>query len=351
MKHETTVRTALETLKSDQPTSKDDVRAVMAVHKRTNIMANLGDLQARERACIDLMRRVDYANVDPTLVPCSPKQRPVWLWYRHIVHSAPYRGRPGRVMLFFVIDRTTGGVLGLVELGSDLTILGPRDVHIGWTRERKFGQRAINHCVNVGTCVSVQPFGTLIGGKFQIVASTSTEVVRAWEAKYRDQVVAVGTTSLFGKSSIYNRIKEFPYLGMTKGEGIFHISDQVWETMLQFMVDNRLSARKTAIGGRMEVLHKICGVLKIDVAQFSSHQPRGVYFSELAPNTCAFLRGDDATCSPVLRSSAEIAEAWRDRWYTKRLKTHGAEAAAFDWRSYTVAAQIDWCNAIIGERA
>jgi hypothetical protein len=343
---ETEVRSLLDTLRVSVPTTKDQVRAVLLNRKRDNLLNNRQKLKRLEGRALSLMRRVDYSNIKPRLAHVSPKDKPLWDYIRQCVSSTPYGGRVGRVSCLWCMDSVSGGIMGIVEICSDMMILPPRDRHIGWTQAHRSGGK-LNHVANVGTCVCVQPFGTLCGGKFQIVAASSSFVSDLWEQRYGDRLVALCTTSLYGESSIYNRIKEWSYLGNTIGQGIFHLDNTGYKLLQRFLRSNKMTARTGGTNidptSRQDTINKVCNVLKIDRESISSHQPRGVYWCEVVPNASAFLRGETDTTTRNTRPQEAVCEWWLDRWYRMRLPKKEAEISAFDWTTYKVDNQIDLC--------
>lgn len=343
---ENEVRDLLATLQVDIPKTKDDVRTIMQARKRENLLAQRRELKQQEGRALSLFRRVDYENIKPRLAHVAPKDKPLWEYARSIVSSTPYGGRVGRVMQLFCMDQNTGGLLGIVEICSDMMVLGPRDRHIGWTRSHRSGDK-LRHVGNVGTCVCVAPFGVLCGGKFHIVAATASIVSDAWERRYGDRMAGLCTTSLYGESSIYNRLKEWSYLGNTVGQGMFHLSAAGYELLKRFLRANNLTARVGATNidpsSRMDVLNRACSLLGIDREAISSHQPRGVYWADLVPGAREYLRGDIDTIPANTKQQETVADWWLDRWYKMRLPKKRAELV-FDWHTYKVDAQIDLCG-------
>ena len=154
---------------------------------------NRKEFKKIERGCVELLGRVDYSDVVPDLVNVAPNDAHIWRWARHILSSAPWTNRPGRANFFFCVDRKSNGILGIVDIGSDLNALGLRDKYVGWGNARKFSG-GLNHIANVGTCVSSHPFGLLTGGKFQLVACTSNKIVQLWQHRYGDRLAGITTT-------------------------------------------------------------------------------------------------------------------------------------------------------------
>lgn len=343
------VRAYIATLDTTMPTDKAGVRSVLQARKLEVLIAQYDTLKRQQARALNLMKRVDYTDIDPTLVHVSNADLPLWKYLRICVSSAPFLGRPGRSNFLFCIDKNTKGIMGVLEIGSDMQSLGVRDKYIGWSQARKYAG-GLNHIGNVGTCVSVEPFGLLTGGKFMIVAATSELIVDLWPHKYGEPIAAVVVTSLFGKSSIYNRLKEFVYLGNTPGQGTAHVSRDGTKLLKRFVQANNLRTRSGGHGlpmdNKNDLLERACAVLKIDRSQIESHQPRGVYFAAMGQDALPFLRGDVAQFEPNRRSLDEIAAWWKERWYAQRLVSHGPLVAAFDFDTYRLDTQIDVCRAI-----
>lgn len=343
------VATYLETLRVQRPSSKDEVRAVMMARKRENLIAARARLKQNEKRALNLLRRVDYSDIQPRLIVVAPDDKPVWDYCRHIVSSAPWMSRPGRANFLFAADVRSGGVMGIVDVGSDLLALGPRDRFIGWTAERKTSGGGLNHTANIGTCVGAAPFGWLTGGKFMAVACTTKRITDLWQRRYGDSLAGVTTTALFGRASVYNRLKEFAYLGDTPGQGTFHVDPKGFGLLKRFLTMNGILARAGGSGGhftnKQDVLMRVLATLGVDPASVQSHQPRGVYFATLGDSALSFLRGDTKEFSPSSREQQEVAEWWLARWYPVRWPRVSADIAGFDWHVYHVDAQIDLCGA------
>ena len=343
-KLETEVRQYLETLVSTKPENKEDIRRILLSRKIENLISNRSELKSLEYRAIHLMKKVDYSNINPSIIICSPSDKPIWNWYRHILSSAPWIGRPGRANFLFMVDLNSKGILGIIDIGSDLQGLGPRDKRIGWTHSRKFSG-GLNHLLNVGTCVCVHPFGQLTGGKFGIISTTSDYISDLCFMRYGEKLAGVTTTSLYGKSSMYNRIKEFEYLGDTPGLGIFHLDHQGFILLKTFLKVNNLISRSIGNGGNFQnkndVINKVCAVLKLERDRFSSHQPRGVYFAILGQDAIEYLKGSIPDFTPDRRSIQDISDWWKDRWYSMRYPKIQDEVSHFDFRSYEVDNQID----------
>lgn len=358
LKLEREVREYLGTLKQTRPKNKAEIRSALLVRKLDNLRQRRATLKRSEVRALRLMGRVDYTKIKPSIVPVTTKKdRALWTYCRHILSSAPWAGRPGRSNYFFCVDDVSGGLLGIVDFSGDLAVLGPRDDHIGWKSEQKYKRGGINRIGAVGTCVSVAPFGWLTGGKFQMMATCTEEFVRFWRQRYDDPLAAVTTTSLYGKSSIYNRLEggsipdEFPdvkYLGSTPGGGIFHIDAAGYDLFLRFLAENQQTTRpsgaSTLMGGKWNALIAVAGHLRFDLESIKTYQPRGVYMAELGVNALDFLRMNTLELQQELPTIRDVSKWWLGRWYEMRLPKQVDRIRSFDVNMYQVDRQIDYCR-------
>jgi hypothetical protein len=290
------------------------------------------------------MKRVDYTNIKPKLVFCPVKDRPIWNYIRHTVSSAPHKGRTGRQLHYFVVDMNSKGIMGVIDVGSDVESLTNRDQHIGW-KDMTTKRNRLKYIGNLGTAVAVAPFGLLTGGKLISVLSTSSTVGNDWDERYGDELAAISTTSLFGKSSQYNRLKEFKYLGdKVSSFASSFISAYGAKLMKQFIMGSQLGLDRFAGKGSLGPIDLMMASLDILKMKRKIELPtmkRGVYFAERGPNALEFLRGDDLEFIEDSRKQEEIIEWWQDRWYGMRLPKVVDKIKKFDYRVYEWDNQID----------
>jgi hypothetical protein len=238
--------------------------------------------------------------------------------------------------------------MGVVEVGGDMQSMGLRDRFIGWSIARKFAG-GLNSLGNLGTCVATAPFGLLTGGKFAALASATDLVANLWFERYAEPLAMVCVTSLYGRSSQYNRLPGFSYLGDTPGHGTAHVSKADTALLNRFMAANNLLPRTggTAldIASKQDLLARACATLKIDRASIATHQPRGVYVCPLGDDALPFLRGERPTFAPTTETVDRVADYWMNRWYAMRWPKVRDEIARFDHDTYRVDSQIELCRA------
>jgi hypothetical protein len=339
------VRDLLVGSREKATSSREEIRRTMSARKLERIRARIGALRKVEKRAVVLLRRVDYSKpIVPTLVLAAEKDRDLWTYLRNVLHSAPWNGRTGRLNRFFSVDPASKGILGIVDVGSDVYALGLRDTHIGWDRDTRFHSGRLQAIGNIGTCVCSAPFGLLCGSKFQVVATLSTFLLELWAKRYGQPLAAVSTTSLYGKSSAYNRVREFAYLGTTTGGGHFHFSDQDFRLLRRWIAAEGVTLPRK--GGaytprsKFEILVAACKRAGIPHESIRSNQPRGVYFAETSENSLAWLRGDEPDLRPIDRQLDQVGEWWWDRWGSMRQPKKIDEIRDFDFDRYRLVRQI-----------
>jgi hypothetical protein len=340
---ESRVRAYIESLIQESPTTKEEYREVFAKRKRERLIKFRRQMSKYQRSAINLISRVDYSNIKPKFVFCSVKDRPIWNYLRHALSSGPFRGRPGRQLYYFVVDLNSKGIMGVADIGSDVEGMGLRDKHVGWLNVSVRRNR-LKYLGNLGSCVPVAPFGWLTGGKLISVLSISSTVSEDWNTRYGDEFAAVNTTSLFGKSSQYNRLKEYKYLGdMRSGFASSYMDPYGISLLRKFVMGTTKGTNKQAGKGHLgpiDLMMTALDILKWKDAPLPKMK-RGVYFAARGPNALEFLRGDDDVFIEENRVQEEIVEWWVDRWYTMRLPKVIDKVNKFDYHIYEWDNQID----------
>jgi len=330
------IRDSILNLKSCDST-KESVRSQL-LSRRSDVCKTLGNsvLSCESRA-ISLLRRVKYPDVYPDLVKSSENDYALWSYLRNVLSSGPWEGRPGRSIRYFVIDKNSRGILGVADLGSEVMALNKRDEYIGWSVEDKLKNGGLRRIVNLGSCLPAQPFGWLCGGKFISEATSTIEISREWKLRYNDDLAIACTTSLFGKSSQYNRLPHWTYLGNTAGSAPHSLMPQQDRKRMQLFIRITNSEVRKGYGlriaGFVDTFIEVCKQLKIDVSTLCRGQPRGVYISELYPGALHDLRMKRTTgFAPRTIDNASLW--WIERWRDMRWPKVSDKIKSFNWNRY-----------------
>ena len=256
-----------------------------------------------------------------------------WILTRRLVHSMEFTANPGRNVKFFVKDKTTNKVLGVISLGSDVTSLGVRDEFIGWTKDDKFKNGKLNHTAIGSTICCTQPLGfNFLGGKLVAAMVTSGTIRDTWKKQYGQTLVGFSTTALYGIHSMYNGIPHWKTLGETKGKISLKPDDKFYDTWHQWLKNNRReeydkvttsTTGQPVTGIKQKILQLIYKELGIKRAEYEHGFKRGCYYADLYQNGKEFLRSeiseDELIMKPKYEQDVEYIENW---WKPKAIKRY-----------------------------
>ena len=266
----------------------------------------------------------------------NAKGSEIWNALRTFLSTMKNNSNIGRNLNFLIRDKVTKKYLGVTCMSSDFLDLTPRDEYIGWDREAKT-QRMINHTCIGSTIVPIQPLGyNLVGGKLLALLCLSDTVEKTWEYQYKDKLVGVTTTSLYGKTkeiplSQYDRLKHWKKMGWTAGSVSYEPTKPT-----RMMIQNWLKKNHTYKYFEWYVAKKDTGQphkrdhrnrshtftynqLGIDKKLIKSDHARGIYFGELYENTKEFLK-EEITTDKLIRKFDNSTEALTDLWKNKYAK-------------------------------
>src|SRR5210317_294935 len=255
------------------------------------------------------------------------KESTRWTEIRKLIHTMSFSANPGRNVKLYIKDRVSGKLLGLVSLGSDVTSLGVRDTYIGWSKENKFKDGRLNHTTIASTIVCTQPLGyNFLGGKLVACMTTSPIVRKHWKEKYGQELIAVGTTSLYGIHSQYNGIPHFKTLGESAGKVSTKPDDSVYEVWHHWIKENqteeydRQTTQKEGIEGpvsgvKQRILTMIFRELGIKQSHYQHGFKRGVYFAQMYDNGNEFLRNEIDESQLKLKKKFEDGDEYTMNWW------------------------------------
>ena len=290
----------------------------------------------------------EYLNLEPELLwtdgddvksITGANMPAIWNGMRTFLSTMKNNSNIGRNLNFLIRDKKTKKLLGVTCMSSDFLDLTPRDNYIGWEREAKT-QRMINHTCIGSTIVPIQPLGyNLVGGKLLALLCLSDTVEKTWEYQYKDKLVGVTTTSLYGKTktiplSQYDRLKHWKKMGWTAGSVSYEPLKPT-----RMMIQNWLKKQHTYKYFEWYVAKKDTGQphkrdhrnrshtftynkLGIDKKLIKSEHARGIYFGELYENTREFLREEikeDKLIRKFDNSVEALTNLWKNKYAKKRL--------------------------------
>jgi hypothetical protein len=216
-------------------------------------------------------------------------------------------------------DRNTNKYLGVLELSSDFYSLSDREEYIGWNNIVK--KNNLKYILCISTCVGLQPIAHNLNiGKLLSVLVFSKEIETYFFNKFGYYYVAVSTTSLYGKSIQYDRLKELKLIGYTKGYGTSQIPEYIYEQMIIFFKKHHMNDYKKLSGGsklrKIVFISRLFGYNKNLV--FHGYK-RGIYFGYINEQSNKYLMNETLEFNiNNLRTIDEIINWWKNRWATNR---------------------------------
>jgi hypothetical protein len=268
----------------------------------------------------------------------DPKESTKWAAVRRMIHTMDFTANPGRNVKINVKDRVSGKLLGQISLASDVTAMGVRDNFIGWSKDNKFVDGKLNNTTIASTIVCTQPLGyNFLGGKLIAMMTTVPEVREYWNSKYKNVLIAVGTTSLYGIHSQYNGIPLFKTLGESAGKISLKPDDKFYDPWHQWIKENRadwyrenISDERARNGANMgyeangpvsgikqKILGKIFKECGIKATEYHHGFKRGVYFAMMYENGNEFLRNEITEEQLILKDKFKQGTEYINKWWKK----------------------------------
>lgn len=276
------------------------------------------------------------ANISLELRPVKPDsiEEILFKWWNLIWWSVPYQRAYGRQMRFVIWDKGHNAPFGLIGLQSPVLKMSVRDQALEIPRDEL--DIWVNQSLQAQRLGALPPYNDLVGGKMAALALTSNEIRNHYTERYKDKVsilkkrviaprlLFITTTSAFGKSSIYNRLKYNDHLvaqslGYTQGYGSFHIPEDLFQELMQFLKNKGIDVRRHFGHGASRRI-KLLGIAfrHLGLPDYSSHNvKREFYLFPLADNLKSVIK-EKKKPDFFDRPFDELFHFWRNRWCLPR---------------------------------
>lgn len=278
------------------------------------------------------------SSIEPMIEVCeSQRQHDIFRIFR-FYWSSPYSEYVGRRIKLLVRDNALPErpLIGIAALGSSIVHIPDRDKWIGWDKNTR--TKNLVYTMDAYVLGALPPYSHLLGGKLISYIIASNEVREIYRQKYEGVVTNISkrtasdlacifTTSLFGKSSQYNRVKydgRLLYIpaGQTKGFGTLHLTDETFNAMRDLLEARGIFVTNRFGDGpiwRMRLIRTVAGVLGFDSDALLKHSfQRQIYAIPLARNFSEFLTGKQDELDYCNYPLDSLAEYWRTRWLGAR---------------------------------
>lgn len=286
-------------------------------------------------------RDVDVARIQPKLeLVRTERQHAIWRYCR-LKGSIPYNRVCGRLLHYLLRDegQPNAPIMGVISLSSPVLINKPRDQWIGWRYPEHIDlkRHKLLCCMDLTVSMAIPPYNYLTAGKMICLSMLSEDVRKDyWDKFYsvetpsglqEGRLALITTTSLYGSSVQYNRLKvgerlAYHLVGYTTGFGNAHVTEAEFLEMEQYLKDIGKPIPKGWGTGRSYRLRVYSAYYRHRFGQKHApahEQPRSVYVAPLAQNAQAFLRGEDEDLILYDLPFELLVENWRSRWLTSRL--------------------------------
>jgi uncharacterized protein YqgQ len=255
-------------------------------------------------------------------------------WWNLTWWSMPYQRPYGRQMRFIIWDTTHNAPFGLISLQSPILKQAVRDKSLGipnekldyWVNRSMFAQRT----------GALPPYNYLLGGKMVALSLISNEIKNAYQEKYLNkktiiaersiepELLFITTSSAFGRSSIYNRLKYHDEivaerLGYTEGFGSFQISDNLYERLIIYL--NAIGENvKRGYGNGPSRKLKLIGLAcrKLGLADYSYHGIKREYFLFSYVKNLKQVISEQENAIAKNYTFDELFDYWKGRWMENR---------------------------------
>jgi len=208
---------------------------------------------------------------------------------------------------------------------------------------------------------ALPPYNELLGGKMVALTLASNEVRDAYKKKYESRttiikcrqlepsLLFITTTSAFGKSSLYNRLKYkdelvAECLGYTQGSGSFHIPEGLYKEILEFLVEKGVDvARGYGHGPSRKLKLLSVGLRYLGLTSFEFHGiKREFYLFPLVKNLREVIHHQQ---KPAWFDHPfhELENYWRERWAMPRA------ARKPEWKRFKTAEFFEKAGRALGE--
>jgi len=249
--------------------------------------------------------------------------------------SIPYSSGFGRRLRYLLLDDNNGKLIGIFGLQSPPISFPVRDRLFNYPEGRK--TELVNQTMDIFTLGALPPYNRLLGGKLVALAVASNQVRDDYRRVYAERktemegrilpshLVALTTTSAFGRSSIYNRLKYrnitiAESLGYTNGYGNFHLQ-RLYPIFKQYLAAKGISTRGgygTGPKRSWQIIRQTLDRIGISGDILKHGIKREAFLFRLIDNLEDYLEGKPGT--PVYRDLPfeNLADYWKERWLIGR---------------------------------
>jgi hypothetical protein len=278
---------------------------------------------------------IEPEHIQPALIEVEKKWQHELFRVARLTWSLPYSKGFGRRLRFLVMDEHNDKLMGILALQSPPLSFPARDRLFSYPEGRK--TELVNQTMDIHTLGAVPPYSRLLGGKLVAMAAVSNQVRQAYRCKYQGRVtemegrvlpahlVALTTTSAFGRSSLYNRLTYDGGLlaqsvGYTEGYGSFHLA-HLYGPLREYLERIGISTRGGfGTGPRIKWQTMVRALERLGFSRdlLCHGIQREAFLFPLISNLKDYMEGLAAEPTYFDRPFADLVTYWRERWLLGR---------------------------------
>jgi len=291
------------------------------------------------------------SKIEPIFEVCETrKQHALFRIFRYY-WSSPYSDYVGRRIKLLIRDKGLPNkpVIGIAALGSPIIHIPERDDFIGWSKSIR--TKNLICTMDAYVIGALPPYNHLLGGKLISYMMASEEIRKIYREKYKDKVtiinkrtsnslIGIFTTSLYGKSSQYNRLKFndtllYQEIGHTKGYGTLHLSEETIQEMVKLLKSRNIKVNYGFGDGPswvMRVIRTAGDLLGFNSDYLLQHSfKRSIYFIPLVKNFREVLNDQSKKPAYYNFTKNELVEYWKQRWFQNRKRNFDIVSKVIDF--------------------
>ncbi|ADQ06075.1 conserved hypothetical protein [Caldicellulosiruptor hydrothermalis 108] len=286
---------------------------------------------------------VEPEKIDPVLIPVENDAQNSIFKTARFTWSLPYTEGYGRRLKFLVFDNFNGKLIGILGLQSPVLGLKARNEYLGLSKGPE-KLKVLNRTMDIYTLGALPPYNFLLGGKLMVLAAVSNEIREVYRKKYEGKtteiegnnidgdLVMLTTTSAYGRSSIYNRVKYKDNLicipvGYTEGQGTLFLTGSLCEKAREYLQSKGVKVKSGYGNGpnyKFRLAKALARQLKlegIEVELVTHGVQREVYVFPLIKNLQEYVKAPDTTEPEYFDYPfSDLASYWKERYCLPRSK-------------------------------
>jgi hypothetical protein len=282
------------------------------------------------------LKKINPKKIQLELIEVKPesKEAKLFLWWNLSWWSLPFDRPFGRQMRFLLWDNYHNSPFGLIGLQSPTLVSKIRDSTLGLTNGTR--EIWINQSLYAQRLGAIPPYNDLLGGKMIGLSLIANEIREIYAKKYENnltlikarkipnRLLFITTTSAYGKSSVYERIKYendlvAHFLGYTSGAGTFQLPEELYQKCLHYLEQEGYDVKRGYGTGPSRKLKLIAKAFsKLQIKNFQYHNiKRGMYLIPLVKNLENVIHKNE---EPIFfdRNFSDLSKYWMKRWAVPR---------------------------------